>query len=80
MGVHLRGFHRQLDVADPAQSGVLEGDLAVIHAMADYILVMKDGKVVEEGATEQIFAAPREPYTRDLMTAAFALTAFGTLG
>jgi oligopeptide transport system ATP-binding protein len=55
-------------------------DLAVIRGMADYILVMKDGKVVEEGATEQIFAAPREPYTRDLMTAAFALTAFGTLG
>jgi ABC-type microcin C transport system duplicated ATPase subunit YejF len=55
-------------------------DLAVIRAMADYILVMKDGKVVEEGETEQIFAAPREPYTRDLMTAAFALTAFGTLG
>ena len=45
--------------------------------MADYILVMKDGRVVEEGETEQIFAAPHEPYTRTLMTAAFDLTAFG---
>ena len=52
-------------------------DLAVVRAMADYILVMKDGKVVEEGATEQIFAAPANDYTKTLMTAAFALTAFG---
>jgi len=53
-------------------------DLAVVRAMADYILVMKDGKVVEEGATEQIFAAPANDYTKTLMTAAFALTAFGS--
>jgi oligopeptide transport system ATP-binding protein len=52
-------------------------DLAVIRAMADYILVMKDGRVVEEGETEQIFAAPRDDYTRTLMAAAFDLTAFG---
>ncbi|MCR4283418.1 MAG: dipeptide ABC transporter ATP-binding protein [Bauldia sp.] len=52
-------------------------DLAVVRAMADYILVMKDGRVVEEGETEQIFAAPRDAYTRTLMTAAFDLTAFG---
>jgi len=53
-------------------------DLAVVRAMADYILVMKDGRVVEEGATAEIFAAPRHDYTRTLMTAAFALTAFGS--
>ena len=52
-------------------------DLAVIRAMADYILVMKDGKVVEEGETAEIFASPRNEYTKALMTAAFALTTFG---
>jgi ABC-type microcin C transport system duplicated ATPase subunit YejF len=52
-------------------------DLAVVRAMADYILVMKDGKVVEEGETAEIFAAPRELYTRTLMAAAFDLKPFG---
>jgi oligopeptide transport system ATP-binding protein len=40
--------------------------------MADYIMVMKDGKVVEEGPTEQVFAAPRQDYTKTLLAAAFA--------
>jgi oligopeptide transport system ATP-binding protein len=47
-------------------------DLAVVRAMADYIMVMKDGKVVEEGPTEQVFAAPRQDYTKTLLAAAFA--------
>ncbi|MCB1491475.1 MAG: microcin ABC transporter ATP-binding protein, partial [Rhodobiaceae bacterium] len=46
-------------------------DLAVVRAMSDHVLVMKDGKVVEEGATEDIFARPQEAYTRNLMDAAF---------
>jgi oligopeptide transport system ATP-binding protein len=46
-------------------------DLAVIRAISDHILVMKDGKLVEEGATEEIFSAPREAYTRTLIAAAF---------
>jgi oligopeptide transport system ATP-binding protein len=45
-------------------------DLAVVRAMADYIIVMKSGKVVEQGSTEQIFDRPAEGYTRALMTAA----------
>jgi oligopeptide transport system ATP-binding protein len=47
-------------------------DLAVVRAMADYIMVMKDGKVVEEGPTEEVFAAPAQEYTRTLLAAAFA--------
>ena len=46
-------------------------DLAVVRAMADEIIVMKDGKVVERGTVEAIFDQPKEPYTRDLIAAAF---------
>jgi oligopeptide transport system ATP-binding protein len=45
-------------------------DLAVVRAIADTIMVMKDGRVVEEGPAEAIFDAPREDYTRRLVTAA----------
>jgi microcin C transport system ATP-binding protein len=48
-------------------------DLKVVRALSDEILVMRDGRVVESGTTAQIFDAPREPYTRALMTAAFDL-------
>ena len=41
--------------------------------MSDEILVMRDGRVVERGPAEQVFAAPAEPYTRALLTAAFDL-------
>lgn len=46
-------------------------DLAVVRAMADHIMVMKDGRVVEEGDTERIFEKPKEDYTRRLIAAAF---------
>ncbi len=45
-------------------------DLAVVRAMADYVMVMKDGRVVEEGETQALFDAPREAYTQRLMAAA----------
>jgi microcin C transport system ATP-binding protein len=50
-------------------------DLRVIKAMAHEILVMKDGKVVESGSADTIFAAPQTAYTRALMAAAFNLEA-----
>jgi ABC-type microcin C transport system duplicated ATPase subunit YejF len=50
-------------------------DLAVVRAMADEVIVMKDGKVVERGCTENIFADPKDPYTRALMAAAFGKVA-----
>jgi ABC-type microcin C transport system duplicated ATPase subunit YejF len=49
-------------------------DLAVIRAVADWIMVMKDGRLVESGPTETVFAEPREMYTRNLMHAAFAFS------
>jgi ABC-type microcin C transport system duplicated ATPase subunit YejF len=46
-------------------------DLAVIRALADTVLVMKEGRVVEQGETEALFRSPREAYTRELIRAAF---------
>jgi len=48
-------------------------DMAVVRAISDYVMVMKDGKLVEEGETAQIFDTPHEDYTRLLMQAAFKL-------
>ena len=50
-------------------------DLRVIRAMAHRIVVLKDGRVVEQGEAEAVVGAPREPYTRALMAAAFDLSA-----
>jgi ABC-type microcin C transport system duplicated ATPase subunit YejF len=47
-------------------------DLAVVRAMADHIMVMKDGRLVEEGTPDQVIGSPRDPYTQRLMAAAFA--------
>ena len=48
-------------------------DLKVVRALCNYVIVMKNGKVVEEGPAEDIFKAPKENYTRALMAAAFDL-------
>jgi microcin C transport system ATP-binding protein len=48
-------------------------DLKVVRALANHVIVMQDGKVVEEGSAEQIFAAPETDYTRALFAAAFNL-------
>ncbi len=48
-------------------------DLKVVRALADTVLVMKKGKVVEQGPAEQIFDNPQTLYTKALMKAAFDL-------
>lgn len=48
-------------------------DLRVVRALSDELIVMRDGRVVEHGPAADIFANPRQPYTRALMTAAFDL-------
>ncbi|MGB3555036.1 MAG: ABC transporter ATP-binding protein, partial [Jannaschia sp.] len=45
-------------------------DLRVAAAIADDLMVMKDGRVVEQGPAARIFAAPADPYTRALLDAA----------
>jgi peptide/nickel transport system ATP-binding protein len=44
-------------------------DLAVVKYMADDILVMNQGEIVERGSAEQIYAAPQHPYTQQLLAA-----------
>ena len=50
-------------------------DLKVVRALADEVIVMKNGAVVEHGPADQIFDSPATPYTQALMKAAFELEA-----
>ena len=44
-------------------------DLAVVDVLADYICVMKRGRIVEQGTRDQILRSPQDPYTQRLLAA-----------
>jgi ABC-type dipeptide/oligopeptide/nickel transport system ATPase component len=44
-------------------------DLALVSTIADRVLVMKDGRVVESGVAAEVLARPSHPYTRELLEA-----------
>ncbi len=44
-------------------------DLTIVRKIADRVCVMKDGEIVEQGPTGQIFASPQHPYTKMLLAA-----------
>jgi oligopeptide transport system ATP-binding protein len=46
-------------------------DLKVVRAMSHRIIVMKDGRIVEEGKTEKLFTQPKDVYTKTLIHASF---------
>jgi microcin C transport system ATP-binding protein len=48
-------------------------DLKVVAALASRVIVMRNGKVVEEGPAQQLFSSPKSDYTRALFAAAFNL-------
>ncbi|MBY5580091.1 ABC transporter ATP-binding protein [Rhizobium leguminosarum] len=53
-------------------------DLKVVKALANDVIVMRFGKVVEQGPSAEIFRAPKDDYTRALMAAAFNIEAVPT--
>ncbi|MGZ9723389.1 ABC transporter ATP-binding protein [Rhizobium miluonense] len=53
-------------------------DLKVVKALANEMIVMRFGKVVEQGASADIFRAPQEDYTKALLAAAFNIEAVPT--
>lgn len=59
------------DLRHRIDSGIIliTHDMGVVADLADRILVMKDGRVVERGTSEQIFGAPTHPYTQQLLAA-----------
>lgn len=47
---------------------IISHDLTVVKKIADRVLVMHHGKIVEEGKTERIFKTPKDPYTQKLLS------------
>ena len=52
-------------------------DLRVVRALANHLLVMKNGRVVEAGPARRVFDDPQHPYTQALLAAALNLEAVG---
>jgi ABC-type microcin C transport system duplicated ATPase subunit YejF len=63
---------RDLQIKNNLSYLFISHDLAVVRAMADHIMVMKDGHMVEQGTPDEVLENPREDYTKRLMAAAFA--------
>lgn len=62
---------RELQKANGLSYLFISHDLAVVRAMADHIMVLKDGRLVEEGPPDAVMDRPVDAYTRRLMAAAF---------
>ena len=61
----LMDLQQELNLADLFVSH----DLVLVEMIADRLLVMRQGKVVESGVAEQIYARPRDSYTQELLNA-----------
>jgi len=60
----LRGLVRELQLS----AIIVTHDLAVARLLADRLMVMKDGRVVESGLTDQVLDDPHHPYTQLLVS------------
>jgi len=61
----LRNLHKRLNSAII----LITHDMGVVADLADHLVVMKDGKIVETGSVDQIFNKPEHPYTQALLAA-----------
>jgi microcin C transport system ATP-binding protein len=61
----LRELQREMGMA----MLLITHDLGIVRKMAERVYIMQGGKIVEDGRTEEIFTAPRHPYTRHLLAA-----------
>ncbi|MCA0399346.1 MAG: ABC transporter ATP-binding protein [Proteobacteria bacterium] len=64
----LRALQRKRDLAYL----FISHDLKVVRALASHVMVMQNGRIVEQGPASALFSAPREAYTRTLFEAAFS--------
>jgi microcin C transport system ATP-binding protein len=65
----LRDLQRKHDLAYM----FISHDLRVVRALSNHVVVMQNGRVVEQGPAAEVFAAPKTDYTRALFAAAFRL-------
>ena len=64
---------RELQVRHNLAYLFISHDLKVVRALSNEVVVMRSGKIVEQGPSEQIFDAPQTEYTKALIAAAFRL-------
>ncbi|MBL6761631.1 MAG: ABC transporter ATP-binding protein [PS1 clade bacterium] len=67
---HIIALLRRLQAEKGLTYLFISHDLKVVRALSHRVMVMQNGVCVEEGAAEQIFTAPRETYTQELLAAA----------
>jgi peptide/nickel transport system ATP-binding protein len=60
---------KRLVVEDGLSLLMITHNLGVVRQTSDRVLVMKQGRIVEHGTLHEVFSAPKEPYTKDLMAA-----------
>lgn len=60
---------KSLVVEDGLSLLMITHNLGVVRQTSDRVLVMEQGRIVEQGTLQQVFSAPKQPYTQDLMAA-----------
>ena len=66
-GPELTGYER--GNVDFWLNAIIGPSLEIREGFENYVVVMKDGRIVEAGETEALFASPQQAYTRALLTA-----------